>query len=95
MNSATDASTLLASMTDDLAHGMLPLRVFNNREIYDLELRRIFARSWMFIGHESELRKPGDYAQRTIAQLAQTPDAREGAAAFLEKRKPKWSEPGS
>ena len=36
-----------------------------------------------------------DYAQRTIAQLAQTPDAREGAAAFLEKRKPKWSEPGS
>jgi enoyl-CoA hydratase/carnithine racemase len=36
-----------------------------------------------------------DYAQRTIAQLAQTPDAREGAAAFLDKRKPKWGEPGS
>jgi len=34
-----------------------------------------------------------DHAQRAIAQLAQTADAREGVAAFLEKRKPKW--PGS
>jgi enoyl-CoA hydratase/carnithine racemase len=34
-----------------------------------------------------------DYAQRSIAQLAQTADAREGAAAFLEKRAPKWREP--
>jgi enoyl-CoA hydratase/carnithine racemase len=31
------------------------------------------------------------YAQLMIARLAQTPDAREGAAAFLEKRKPVWS----
>jgi len=38
--------------------------------------------------------RPGlEFAQRMIAALAQSADAREGAAAFLEKRKPNWSEP--
>jgi enoyl-CoA hydratase/carnithine racemase len=36
------------------------------------------------------LRDGVEYAQLMIARLAQTADAREGAAAFLEKRKPTW-----
>jgi len=64
----SDAAALLAGMEDDLAKGMVPLRVFNNRQIYELELRRIFARSWVFIGHETELPNPGDYAVRHIGQ---------------------------
>lgn len=55
-------------MGEDLRRGLLPLRVFNNQQIYDAELRRVFARSWVFIGHESELPNPGDYAMRTIGE---------------------------
>lgn len=64
---AADPDFLLG-MGEDLRHGLLPLRVFNNQQIYDAELRRIFARSWVFIGHESELPNPGDYAMRTIGE---------------------------
>ena len=56
----------LAGMEADLEQGLLPVRVFNNQQIYDLELRRIFARSWVFIGHESEIPNPGDFAARYI-----------------------------
>jgi phenylpropionate dioxygenase-like ring-hydroxylating dioxygenase large terminal subunit len=58
----------LANMEEDLEQGLLPLRVFNNRQIYDLELRRIFARSWVYIGHESEIPNPGDFATRNIGE---------------------------
>lgn len=63
-----DTEDFLHNMQQDLAEGLVPLRVFNNREIYELELRRVFARSWVFIGHESELPNPGDYASRFIGE---------------------------
>ena len=68
MHSGNGAATLLAGMHKDLAKGLLPLRVFNDRAIYEHELRHIFARSWVFIGHETELPKPGDYALRYIGE---------------------------
>ena len=58
----------LTGMGEDLKKGLLPLRVFNNQQVYDAELRRIFARSWVYIGHESEIPKLGDYAMRTIGE---------------------------
>jgi methylglutaconyl-CoA hydratase len=33
-----------------------------------------------------------EHTARTIAQLRATPEAKEGIAAFLEKRKPPWSQ---
>jgi phenylpropionate dioxygenase-like ring-hydroxylating dioxygenase large terminal subunit len=62
------ADDLLKGLQDDLDAGLLPLRVFNDAEIFELELRRIFARSWVFIGHETEIPKPGDYALRYIGR---------------------------
>ncbi|MEA2171741.1 MAG: p-cumate 2,3-dioxygenase subunit alpha, partial [Solirubrobacteraceae bacterium] len=35
--------------------------------IRELELRRVFDTSWLYLGHESELAEPGDYRRRTIA----------------------------
>lgn len=58
----------LADMARDLERGFVPLKVFNNRQIYDLELRRVFGRSWVFIGHETELPNPGDFALRNIGE---------------------------
>ena len=57
---------LLQGMEDDLERGVLPLTIYNNPEIHRLELRGIFARSWIFVAHESEIPSPGDYVQRYI-----------------------------
>jgi p-cumate 2,3-dioxygenase subunit alpha len=35
--------------------------------IHELEQRRIFDRCWVYVGHESELRAPGDFKTRVIA----------------------------
>ncbi|MCW8173347.1 hypothetical protein D8S78_21120 [Natrialba swarupiae] len=47
---------------------VLPAKVFNDEEIFEAELRRIFGQCWVFIGHESEVSEPGDYARRYIGK---------------------------
>jgi nitrite reductase/ring-hydroxylating ferredoxin subunit len=49
-----------------LDQGALPARVFNDTDVHALELERVFARSWVFMGHETEIPSPGDYALRYI-----------------------------
>lgn len=51
-----------------LEEGLLPAKVYNDDEIFAAELRRIFAESWVFVGHETEIPEPGDYAQRYIGK---------------------------
>ena len=36
-------------------------RVYTDPTIFDAEMQRIFGRTWIFIGHESEIRNPGDF----------------------------------
>ena len=36
--------------------------------IHELERRRIFDRCWLYLGHESEVPEPGDYARRVVAE---------------------------
>lgn len=47
--------------------GRVPAWIFNDERLHEQELRSIFARAWTFLGHESELRSPGDYWLRYIA----------------------------
>jgi phenylpropionate dioxygenase-like ring-hydroxylating dioxygenase large terminal subunit len=69
MNDRTGGlDAMLNDMEADLEKGLVSLKVFNNREIYEAELRRVFARGWVFIGHDTELKKNGDYAQRYIGE---------------------------
>lgn len=44
------------------------LRVLSDPEIYDLELQRIFAKTWLLLGHESEIRNAGDYIVRDMGE---------------------------
>lgn len=57
----------LRDMQAGLERGEVPLAIYGDPEIWRLELERIFARCWIFVGHESEIPNPGDYVSRAIA----------------------------
>lgn len=40
--------------------------VFTSQEIFEEERRRIFSRTWLYVGHESELPKKNDFRTRDI-----------------------------
>mgnify|MGYP003627410786 FL=1 len=45
----------------NLDKGLISRDIFTNQAVYDDELERIFARSWLFVGHESHIPENGDY----------------------------------
>lgn len=47
--------------------GLISRRIFADPEIYELEMERIFRRTWLYLGHESEIPEPGDYVTRYLA----------------------------
>jgi phenylpropionate dioxygenase-like ring-hydroxylating dioxygenase large terminal subunit len=48
--------------------GRVHSRAYTDQAIFDLEIDRIFHRSWVYIGHESEVLKPGDYQARPMGR---------------------------
>jgi ethylbenzene dioxygenase alpha subunit len=70
---AEAAMTGLAGQVADLVdveRGIIDRRIFWDRELYDAELARVFARSWLFVAHESQLPNPGDYVTTSMAEDA-------------------------
>ena len=45
----------------DLGTGQISREIFVNEEIYREEQERLFARAWLFVGHESQIPNPGDF----------------------------------
>ncbi len=43
-------------------------RVYTDPEIFEEEMDKIFCRAWVYMGHESEVAKPGDYKASYIGQ---------------------------
>ena len=56
----------LDRILEDVRAGMIPATVYSDDELFELEKRRVFARAWMFMAHESEIPEPGDYVVRRI-----------------------------
>jgi phenylpropionate dioxygenase-like ring-hydroxylating dioxygenase large terminal subunit len=52
----------------DLEAGTVDRRIFVAPDIYEMELRRIFARAWNFMCHESQIPRSGDYFRNFIGE---------------------------
>lgn len=39
----------------------MPARFYNDREVYEIEKEAIFYDSWLYVGHVSQVAKPGEY----------------------------------
>lgn len=53
----------LAAIEDLVREGgaRVSRRAFVDKDVYELELAHVFARCWLYLGHDSQLREPGDY----------------------------------
>src|SRR5712692_4178784 len=45
----------------DVSAGRVSREIFVNEAIYGEESEQVFNRAWLFVGHESQIPKPGDY----------------------------------
>src|ERR1700760_2040850 len=56
----------LAAIVSQVRQGMIPAHVYADPEIFTAERDRLFAASWVFLAHESEIPALGDYVVRRV-----------------------------
>lgn len=50
-----------SELADLIGPGRVHRAVYTDPTLFELELRRIFGRAWLYVGHESQVRAPGDF----------------------------------
>jgi len=60
------------SAAEDLSQlvqpGRVHRRIYTDPAIFELELARIFGTAWIYVGHESQVKRPGDYVCTRIGR---------------------------
>ncbi len=51
-----------------LERGEIDRRIFSDPEIFEMEMELIFGRAWLFLCHESQLRKAGDFFEAPMGR---------------------------
>ena len=54
-------SNIDAELASLIAPGRVHRRVYTDPRIFELEMERIFGAAWLYVGHESQIKDPGDY----------------------------------
>lgn len=69
----------------DKETGLVDRAIFTDRKIYEQELSRIFASSWLFLGHVEQLQKAGDFFTTFMGEdpVIVTKDKQGNIRAFL------------
>jgi fatty-acyl-CoA synthase len=73
------------------SHLIKPDRVhsslYNDPEVFELELKNIWYRTWVYVGHESEVPKPNDFVMKSIGpqQVIMTRDSEDTIHLLLNK----------
>jgi len=52
----------------DVDRGTISRELFVSEEIYRCEQEQVFARAWLYVGHESQIPKPGDYLVSSMGE---------------------------
>jgi phenylpropionate dioxygenase-like ring-hydroxylating dioxygenase large terminal subunit len=60
--------TLAIDELVSLERGELDRRIFSDEEIFELEMRNIFGRAWLFLCHESQIPEQGDFFQAVMGR---------------------------
>ena len=63
----------MAHYTDNQLAGLIRedcvhKKVYTDPEVFDLEMERIWNRSWIYVGHDSQVKQPGDYFATSIGR---------------------------
>jgi phenylpropionate dioxygenase-like ring-hydroxylating dioxygenase large terminal subunit len=64
MASALSAGEIGALVEERRVHR----RVYTDPAVFELEIERIFGRAWIYVGHDSQVPKAGDYIATTLAR---------------------------
>ena len=48
--------------------GEIDRRIYSDQEIFELEIKQIFGRAWLFLCHESQIRQQGDFFESVIGR---------------------------
>ena len=60
--------TGLSSVEALVEPGRVHRRVYADPAIFELEMERVFGRAWIFVAHQSQLRRPGDFLRARIGR---------------------------
>lgn len=61
MSNHTDELYLSAQSLVDIERGEISREVFFSEQLFTREMESLFPRVWLFVGHESQVAKPGDF----------------------------------
>lgn len=80
MQSNLDVTPLI-----DTEDGLIDRSIYTDSQIYAQEQRRIFARSWLFLAHTSQFKKPGDFFTTFMGEdpVIVTMDKQKNIRAYL------------
>lgn len=53
----------------DLERGRVHMHAYTDQAVFAEEMRRIFHRTWIYVGHESEVTAAGDYTTSHVGQI--------------------------